>query len=89
MEREPVSEESGITMWTLNSYMKKIKVAYAEQIIAKLKENNFDVIENLLNGLTGRAFEINVVITETGGKRYFLYELPVLRTEYEKLLFIN
>ena len=85
LEQEPISEESGITIWTLNSYIKKIKVAYAERVLSKMTGGNINKISEILNRLTSEEFEIKVVIREVDHTRYFLYELPVLRQQYMQL----
>lgn len=89
LEQEPFSEESGITLWTLNSYLKKVKSAWAKLILEKMHGDNIDQIIALLNHLTDETFQINVTIKEENDKRYFLYELPVLRQQYLKLLESN
>lgn len=86
LEQEPISEESGITLWTLNSYLKKLKSAWAKLILEKMRDDNIDHIAGLLNCLTDEQFQINVTTKEENNKRYFLYELPILRQQYVKLL---
>lgn len=86
LEQEPFSEESGITLWTLNSYLKKVKSAWAKLILEKMRDDNIDQIAELLNHLTDEEFQINVTIREEDNKKYFLYELPVLWQQYLKLL---
>lgn len=86
MEQEPVSEESGITLWALNCYIKKIKVACANQIIERMNGSNINKASEALKCLTGKEFELNVEIREVGEKRYFLYEVPILRQKYVQLI---
>lgn len=86
LEQEPFSEESGITLWTLNSYLKKVKSAWARLILKKMRGDNIDQIVRTLNCLTDKKFQINVTIEKAAGHQYFLYELPVLRQQYLKLL---
>lgn len=61
LEQEPFSEESGITLWTLNSYLKRVKSAWAGLILAKMSGDNIDQIAELLNRLTDERFQINVL----------------------------
>lgn len=87
LEQEPFSEESGITLWTLNSYLKKVKSAWAKLILEKMSDNNIDQIARWLNHLLAdEKFQINVAIKKKKNKSYFLYELPVLRQQYLKLM---
>lgn len=86
MEQEPVNEESGITLWALNSYIKRVKVAFANEILSKMRPDNMDAVANALKRLTGQEFALNVEIVEAGGKRYFLYEVPVMRQKYMQLI---
>lgn len=84
-EQEPVSEESGITLWALNSYIKKLKVACANQIVEKMSAEGIDRAMTALKRLTGSEFALNVEITEMAEHRYFLYEVPILWQKYEQL----
>lgn len=86
MEQEPASEESGITLWALNSYIKKVKVACASQIVEQMSKENINKAAAALKRLTESEFELKVEIVEEQKKRYFRYEIPILRQKYEQLI---
>lgn len=86
LEQEPASEESGITLWTLNCYIKKLKAAYAGQAIAQMKEDTSESCKDALKDLTGEEFQIKLDIRESDDESYFLYEIPILRQQYVKWL---
>ncbi len=86
LEREPVNEESGITVWTLNCYIKRIKVAFIRDKINKAtsKEELLEVV-GYAKKLMSEEFCVRMNLKYDDEKRkYFCYELPILWAKYEK-----
>lgn len=86
LEREPVNEESGITLWTLNCYIKRIKVAFIRDRInrATSKEELLEVVR-YAKKLMSKEFCVRMNLKyNVEKKKCFCYELPILWAKYEK-----
>ena len=86
LEREPLNEESGITVWTLNCYIKRMKVAFIRDKINRVtsKEELLEAV-NYAKKLMSEEFCVRMNLKYDDTKRkYFCYELPILWAKYEK-----
>lgn len=86
LEREPANGESGITVWTLNCYIKRIKVAFIRKRIdrAMSKEELSEAID-YAKMLMSEEFCVRMKLKDDDKKRkWFCYELPILWAKYEK-----
>lgn len=86
LEREPVNEESGITMWTMNCYIKRIKVAFIRDKINRTtsREGLLEVIK-YAKELMSEEFCVRMNLKYDEKKsEWFCYELPILWAKYEK-----
>lgn len=86
LEREPLNEESGITVWTLNCYIKRIKVAFIRKRINRVKSKE-ELLEavSYAKKLMSEEFCVRMNLKYDDNKRkHFCYELPILWAKYEK-----
>ena len=85
LEREPVNEESGITVWTLNCYIKRIKVAFIlDQLNRVTSKEMLPEAVAYAKKLISDGFCVKMSLKNDDKKRkWFSYELPVLWAKYE------
>lgn len=86
LEREPANGESGITVWTLNCYIKRMKVAFIRDRISRAtsKEELQGALE-YAKKLMSKEFCVRMSLKYDDKKRkWFSYELPILWEKYEK-----
>ncbi len=85
LEREPVNEESGITVWTLNCYIKRIKVAFIrDRIIKAASREELEGAVNYAKMLMSDDFCVSMSLKYDDKKRKcFCYEIPILWEKYE------
>ena len=86
LEREPINEESGITMWTLNCYIKRIKVAFIRKKINSVtSREELSKAIDYAKMLMSEEFCVRMKLKYDDEKRKnFCYELPILWEKYEK-----
>lgn len=85
LEHEPMKEEDGITLWSMNCYLKRIKVTCA---VRWLKEagNTAEKVEKIkkrIEGLFGDDYQMKVDIVEGEGEQFFSCEIPLLWEKYD------
>lgn len=82
LQREPSGEESGISLWTVQAFIRRIISTFSNKFLEKSTDPN-DISKLAI--LTGEEFGIKVNIYEKGTDNYFWYEIPILCQKYEEL----
>lgn len=87
LQREPGAQERGISLWSMQAYIRRIISAFVFQLYEK--EQHFRVESEIacrqLEILMGDNFGINVGIDKVNGDSYFWYEIPVFCEKYEEM----
>jgi len=86
LEREPNGDGQGITLWSVQAYVRRIIASYAISGVNKVKNgNDYKKVKDFIRDLTEQMFDIKVDITDFGDESYFWYKIPLLHIKYEEL----
>lgn len=92
---EPEREESGISLWAMSRYIKRMLCRILEQKIEKwaieakkngISEELLKAYEEILINALSKKFELKAELVNLNEKDYFSIELPVLWEKYQKEL---
>lgn len=85
MNHEPINEESGITLWSMSSYLKRAVTGITNDLLQKAENDEMlACVQKKVMSLTGEEFQIKLDITSEDGMDYFWYEIPIFWAKYEK-----
>ena len=87
LRREPGAQERGISLWSMQAYIRRIISSFVFWLYEEKQYFNTES-ENVSRQLAfflGDKFGINVGINEVNGESYFWYEIPVFSEKYEEM----
>lgn len=84
METEPGTKESGITLWSMNCHLKRVKVGYIAWLLGCTEDaKRMKEVSGKIADIIGEKFEIRPEIEELEGKRWFSCKIPIFCEKYE------
>lgn len=86
LEHEPMQEKDGITLWSLNCFLKRIKVTCAALWLRDTGMNGdkIEMARKRIERLFEEEYQMKVDIVEGEGERFFSCEIPLLWEKYLK-----
>lgn len=86
LEHEPIRGEEGITLWSMNCYLKRVKVAYARKFLQEAgnSEAEIETVKRKIMKLFEDEYQIKIDMVEHDKEKFFSCEIPVLSRKYEQ-----